>query len=296
MISEAIAVLRLQGNEWLRGALMGDEALDAGEMANADDLGLYGPQSAVWRVHADSAMLIGGLRSLMLQTLHPLAMAGVAEHSDYKNDPWGRLNRTGRFVGATTYGTTETAESAIEIVKRVHTRVQGTAPDGRPYSANDPHLLLWVHATETDSFLQAFDRYGKGKLRDAERDQYVAEMGEVATRLGSERPPESAAELAECLEDFRAECHAGEQAQETIKFLVAPPVPIWLRGSYAVLTAGAVTLLPTWARKELRLPVPPLADPLVVRPAATTFTRAVGWLMSANNSQAAIEDQLLSTP
>ncbi len=295
MISEAIAVLRLQGNEWLRGALMGDEALGEGEMAHAGDLGLYGPQSVVWRVHADSAMLIGGLRSLMLQTLHPLAMAGVAEHSDYRDDPWGRLNRTGRFVGATTFGTTETAEASIKIVRRVHTRVRGTAPDGRPYSANDPHLLLWVHITEVDSFLRAFDRYGKGKLRDAERDQYVAEMAEVATRLGSETPPTTVAELEQCLEDFRSECVAGDQAKEAMRFLVAPPVPIWLRGSYAILTAGAVTLLPEWARKELRLPVPPLADPLLVRPAAATFTRAVGWLMSAQSNHANIEDDLLAT-
>ncbi len=289
MLSEAMAQLRLQGNEWLRGALIGDEALAPAEMASADDFGLFGPESVMWRVHADGAMLIGGLRSLLLQTLHPLAMAGVAEHSDYSDDPWGRLNRTGRFVGATTYGSTATAEAAISVVRRIHTRVRGIAPDGRPYSATDPHLLLWVHVTEVDSFLKAFDRYGGGKLRDAERDQYVAEMAEVARRLGSEEPPTSVAELEACIESFRPECAAGDQARNAVRFLIAPPVPLWLRGSYGIITAGAVTLLPDWARRELRLPVPPLADPLLVRPAAGAMTRTIGWLMSAQNTRADAE-------
>lgn len=293
MLGEAMAVLRNAGGTRLREALAGDNGLRPNEMANTDDVGLYGPDSVVWRVHADSAMFIGGLRSLMLQTLHPLAMAGVAEHSDYRNDPWGRLSRTSRFVGATTYGTTTTAERAIEVVTRVHRHVTGIAPDGRPYSANDPHLLLWVHATETDSFLRAFDRFGQGKLRDAERDQYVAEMAEVAIRLGSETPPTTVAELDTCLEAFRAECAAGDQARETIRFLMFPPVPLLLRGSYGLISAAAVTLLPDWARKELRLPLPPLFEPLAVRPAATVLTRAVGWLMTSESSQRTIEDQLL---
>lgn len=277
----------------LRGAIAGDEGLRPDEMASADDLGLYGPDSVVWRIHGDSAMLIGGLRSLLLQTLHPLAMAGVAEHSDYKHDPWGRLNRTGRFVGATTYGSTATAEKAIAVVRRVHERVTGTAPDGRPYAANDPHLMLWVHITEVDSFLRAFDRYGVGRLRDAERDQYVAEMAEVARRLGSATPPETVAELDACLSDFRSECKAGPQARETLRFLLFPPVPLVLRGPYGVLTAGAITLLPPWARRELRLPVLPLVDPLAVRPAAAVLTRAIGWLMAADPREFELTDRLL---
>ncbi len=293
MLGEVLAAVRTQGSSMLRGAIAGDEGLRPDEMASADDLGLYGPDSVVWRVHGDSAMLIGGLRSLLLQTLHPLAMAGVAEHSDYKHDPWGRLNRTGRFVGATTFGSTATAEKAIAVVRRVHERVTGTAPDGRPYAANDPHLLLWVHVTEVDSFLRAFDRYGVGRLRDAERDQYVAEMAEVARRLGSETPPETVAELDACIGDFRSECKAGPQARETLRFLLFPPVPLIVRGPYGVLSAGAVTLLPPWARRELRLPVLPLVDPLAVRPAAAVLTRAIGWLMAADPREVELADRLL---
>jgi len=293
MIGEVLAAVRTQGSSLLRGAIAGEEGLKPEEMASVDDLGLFGPDSVVWRVHGDSAMLIGGLRSLMLQTLHPLAMAGVAEHSDYKADPWGRLNRTGRFVGATTYGSTETAEKAIRIVHKVHKRVKGTAPDGRPYAANDPHLLLWVHVTEVDSFLTAYQVYGSGKLRDAEKDQYVAEMAEVARRLGSETPPESVTELKACIEDFRSECHAGPYARETIRFLLLPPVHLALRGPYGILAAGAITLLPSWARRELRLPVLPLTDPLAVRPAATALTRAIGWLMAADPREFELADRLL---
>ena len=293
MLGEVLAAVRTQGSAMLRGALAGDEGLKPEEMASVDDLGLFGPDSVVWRVHGDSSMLIGGLRSLMLQTLHPLAMAGVAEHSDYKADPWGRLSRTGRFVGATTYGSTETAERAIRIVRNVHTKVKGTAPDGRPYSANDPHLLLWVHITEVDSFLQAYQAYGTGKLRDAEKDQYVAEMADIARRLGSETPPESVAELNACLEAFRSECKAGPYARETIRFLLLPPVHLMLRGPYGVLAAGAITLLPSWARRELRLPILPLTDPLAVRPAATILTRAIGWLMAADPREFELADRLL---
>ena len=105
------------------------------------DPGLFGPDSVTWRVHGDSSMFVGGLRALLLQLLHPLAMAGVAEHSDYRRHPDRRLARTAVFVATTTYGTTEEAEAAFAMVRRVHETVVGTAPDGRPYAANDPHLV-----------------------------------------------------------------------------------------------------------------------------------------------------------
>ncbi|MBK5286954.1 MAG: DUF2236 domain-containing protein, partial [Acidimicrobiia bacterium] len=132
------------------------------EFATATDPGLFGPDSVTWRIHADRSMLIGGLRALLLQVLHPLAMAGVAQHSTYRRDPLGRLARTGRFVAATTYGTTAEAERAITMVTDVHQRVRGVAADGRPYSASDPALLAWVHNVEVDSFLSAYRRYGPG--------------------------------------------------------------------------------------------------------------------------------------
>jgi uncharacterized protein (DUF2236 family) len=111
----------------------------------------------IWRVHADAAMFVAGIRALLLQSLHPLAMAGVAGHSDYKGDPWGRLQRTSNFLATTTFGTVQDAEALIKRVQGIHERVRGRAPDGRPYAASDPHLLKWVHIAEADSFLQLLD-------------------------------------------------------------------------------------------------------------------------------------------
>src|SRR4249920_2024673 len=116
----------------------------------------FSPDRPVWRVHADASVFVGALRALLLQSLHPLAMAGVADHSDYRADPWGRLQRTARFLAATTYGTEDQADQACATVRRVHRRVHGIAPDGRRYDANDPHLLTWVHIAEADSFLAAY--------------------------------------------------------------------------------------------------------------------------------------------
>ena len=119
-----------------------------------DDPGLFGPDSVTWKLHNDFCLLAGGLRALMLQTMHPLAMAGVADHSNYRTDPLGRLANTSAYVGTTVFGTTAEATAAVATVKRVHRRVVGVAPDGRPYDANDPHLLTWVHHTLVDSFLR----------------------------------------------------------------------------------------------------------------------------------------------
>lgn len=273
-------LLRTRAGTQIRKGIIGDQQLTFDELASDEYPGLFGPDSVSWRIHGDTSMLIGGIRSLYFQTLHPLAMAGIAQHSDYKQDPWGRLNRTSRFIGATTFGSTTTAAQAIKVVGRVHGRVRGTAPDGRPYSANDPHLLLWVHVAEIDSFLTAFDRYGNGNLRDADRDRYVAEQAEIARRLGAETPPETAAELAATLEDFRSECSAGPDAFETVKFLSSPPLPWWVRGTYATLVAGAITSLPSWARDELKLVVPPLADDFAVKPMAKASTKMISFLMS----------------
>ena len=137
--------------------------LSAGERWFAED-------RPVRRVNGDSSMFIGGIRALLLQSLHPLAMAAVAEHSDYRGDPWGRLQRTSYFLAVTTFGRAEDARAAIARVRAVHEHVTGTAPDGRPYAASDPHLLTWVHIAEADSFLRAHTRFGIQPLDQAGRD------------------------------------------------------------------------------------------------------------------------------
>jgi uncharacterized protein (DUF2236 family) len=233
------------------------------------------------RVHGDAAMFVGGLRALLLQSLHPLAMIAVAQHSDYRNDPWGRLQRTSTFLAATTYGTAGDAQRAVDRVRRVHLHVTGTAPDGRPYRADDPHLLRWVHVAEADSFLRCHQRYGARPLDDAGCDGYVADIARIAVELGVPDPPRTRAQLGEALRAYRPELRATPEAREAARFLVRnPPLPLLARGPYALLAAAAIGELPDWARRELRLPRVP-ADSVLVPPAGHAIVGAVRWVMSA---------------
>src|SRR5882757_8653834 len=155
------------------------------------------------RVHGDSSMFIGGIRALLLQSLHPLAMAGVAGHSGFRGDPWGRLQRTSYFLAVTAFGQASDAQAAIERVRAIHQRVTGTAPDGRPYAASDPHLLTWVHIAEADSFLRAHSSFGTQPLDRAGRDGYVADMARIGAELGVPDPPTTEAELADRIRAYR---------------------------------------------------------------------------------------------
>jgi len=231
-------------------------------------------------VHVDAAMFIGGLRALLLQSLHPLAMAGVAGHSDFRRDPWGRLQRTADFLAATTFGPAEEAECAVATVRRVHARVAGTASDGRTYRANDPHLLAWVHIAEVDSFLSSHQRFGHRPLTPEQADGYVADMARIASELGVPDPPTTVAELAGALHGYRHELRTTREAREAARFLFLPPLPFVARGPYAVLSAAAVSLLPWWVRASLRLPpLTPVTDALVVRPAATALVEVLRWAL-----------------
>jgi len=241
----------------------------------------FGPDRAIWRVHADAAIFVGALRALLLQSLHPLAMAGVAQHSDFREDPWGRLQRTARFLAGTTYGTAAQAEQACATVRRVHGRVRGIAPNGRSYDANDPHLLLWVHVAEVDSFLAAHQRFGARPLDRAERDQYVSDLGRVARELGVPDPPATVGELRAQLAAYRPELATTAEAREAARFLLLqPPVPLAARGPYTVLGATAVALLPWWAKVMLRVPPLPVTETVVIRPAGRALVGAMRWALA----------------
>ncbi len=240
---------------------------------------LFGPESAAWAVHSDVSMLVGGLRALLLQALHPLAMAGVADHSTYRTDPLGRLQRTGSFIATTTFGTMAEAEQVIQVVRRVHDGVVGRAPDGRPYSANDPHLLMWVHCTEVDSFLAARLRYGEVPLSAEQADRYVAEMAIIAEKLGVIDPPRSRRELRDQLVAFRPELQVGSQARGTVRFLLMPPLALAARPAYGVVSTAAISLLPRYARRKLWLPIAPLAEPAAIRPATALLLRTLRWAL-----------------
>jgi uncharacterized protein (DUF2236 family) len=241
----------------------------------------FGEDRPIRHVHSDSAMFIGAIRALLLQSLHPLAMAAVAEHSDYRGDPWGRLQRTSHFVGITTFGRTEDAERAIARVRAIHQRVTGTAPDGRPYAASDPHLLTWVHIAEADSFLRAHSTFGARPLDKDGRDGYVADMARIGAELGVPDPPQTEAELADRIRAYRPELAATAEAREAARFLLLrPPLPVIARAPYGVLAAAAVSLLPGWARRPLYLPRLPVTETVLVRPAGHVMVHAIQWAIT----------------
>jgi uncharacterized protein (DUF2236 family) len=234
------------------------------------------------RVHADASMFVGGLRALLLQSLHPLAMAGVAEHSDYRGDPWGRLQRTSTFLAVTTYGPAAEAQRAVDRVRGIHQRVHGIAPDGRPYRASDPHLLEWVHVAEVDSFLLAHQLYGAHPLDQSGRDGYVADTARVATALGVDDPPLTEKELRQRVDKFRPELSGTPEAREAARFLLlTPPLPIAARAPYGLLAATSVSMLPAWARMPLLLPYFPPVEATVIRMAGRVVVGGIRWAIAA---------------
>lgn len=245
------------------------------------------------RVHADASMFVGGLRALLLQSLHPLAMAGVAQHSDYRGDPWGRLQRTSTFLAVTTFGTATDAQRAVDKVRGIHRRVRGQAPDGRDYQADDPHLLEWVHIAEVDSFLQAYQLYGAAPLDQAGRDDYVADTARVAAALGVLDPPRTEAELRSRLAGYRNELCSTEAAREAARFLlITPPLSLLARAPYGVLAASAVSMLPPWARLPLRLPYLPPLEATAIRLSGRVLVSGIRWALSANQPDTVAAQQL----
>jgi uncharacterized protein (DUF2236 family) len=253
---------------------------DGGERWFPDD-------SPVRQVHGDSSMFAGGIRALLLQSLHPLAMAAVAQHSDYRGDPWGRLQRTSYFLAVTSYGRAEDAQHAVDRVRAIHRRVSGTARDGRPYEASDPHLIGWVHVAELDSFLRTHSQFGSEPLDPAGRDRYVADMARIAIALGAVDPPRSEAELAERIEAYRPELRSTPEAREAARFLLlTPPLPLIARAPYGILAAAAVSTLPRWARIPLRVPYLPVTETALVRPAGQVIVRGIRWATSTPPARA----------
>jgi uncharacterized protein (DUF2236 family) len=217
------------------------------------DPGLFGPDSATWRIHADfPGMLAGGLAALMLQTLHPLALAGVWDHSNFRDDLIGRLRRTTSFVSGTTYAPRDQTVALVERVKSIHAQVRGVAEDGRPYSADDPHLLTWVHVTEAYSFLQGYRRYSHIALPAGAADRYYDEVRRVAEALGARDVPASEAQIQTYFRQVRSELCFSDRSREVLAVLsrVRLPVPIAGLSRDVFLQAGAA-LLPPWAEALL---------------------------------------------
>jgi uncharacterized protein (DUF2236 family) len=230
-------------------------------------------------------MFVGGLRALLLQSLHPLAMAGVVGHSGYRGDPWGRLQRTSHFLAVTSFGTAEDADAMVARIRAIHETVHGFSPDGRRYAASDPHLLKWVHLAEIDSFLAAHTRYGRRRLEPQERDRYVTDTARVAEALGVINAPRTEAEMRDQLAAYRPELEGTKEARAAARFiLLNPPVPLALRPGYGALAAAAVGLMPVWSRWPLRLPYLPVLEATGVRAAGIALTSTIRWAMTPRDA------------
>ena len=229
------------------------------------DPGLFGPDSVSWQVHGDfTSMLIGGISALLLQALHPLALAGVWDHSSFRQDMLGRLRRTGQFISGTTFGSRQDAQWLIDKVRTIHLQVVGTAPDGRPYAASDPDLLTWVHVAEVSSFLAAHLRYRNPDLSPADQDRYYAEIALIAEQLGARDVPRSRQEVAAYLQRLRPQLLCDERSREVLRLLLAAPAPSRLAKPFgALMMQAGIDLLPDWASAMLDVSQTPLQRSLI---------------------------------
>ena len=227
------------------------------------DPGLFGPDSITWRVHSDPASVVGGVRALLLQALHPVAMAGVATYSDFREDPWGRLSRTAEYIGVTSFGTVDEAERAAARVRMVHNKLGVDAPD----------LLMWVHAGFVDSLLSSYRR--SVRMSDTDADAYVLEQRESARLIGLDPATvfSTQAELRAYIDSVRSTLAITPEALEAARFIVVPPMESkvrWLtpaQGLWATLAGTAFASLPSWARRMYAEGTGPLAT--ILAPAVT---------------------------
>lgn len=254
----------------------------------AGDPGLFGPQSQAWRVHADFAsMMIGGVGSLMLQALHPLALAGVWDHSSFRQDLQGRLARTAYFIAATTYGGTAMAQEAITRVRAIHARIQGRHPDGRVYRADEPRLLYWVHLTETWSFLNSFRLYRRADLSEREGDQYFEEMARMAQAMGCDPAALPGGRIArterEAVQDLAAylpELDFSERSRIVLHMLENLRVGQAPAALQKVMIQAALDHLPPWAYALMQRPAPGALQRQATRAVVIALAQPLRWALS----------------
>lgn len=229
------------------------------------DPGLFGPDSVIWRVHGDfPSMLCGGISALLLQMLHPSALAGVWDHSNFRQDMLGRLRRTSQFIAVTTFGNRHDANLLIERIKNIHLRVSGVDNYGQPYAASDPHLLTWVHVAETSAFLAAHLRFKNPQLSLAEQDRYYREAAQIAEALGATAVPKSVEAVTSYLQRMRGELRYDERTAEVTRLLREAPAPGWqAKPAMKVMLQSGMALLPGWAQQMSGYRFSPLSRALL---------------------------------
>jgi uncharacterized protein (DUF2236 family) len=223
----------------------GDDSVER----NRADTGFFGPDSACWKVHGDfTSMMVGGIAALFLQMLHPGPLAGVWDHSDFRQDMLGRLRRTARFIAGTTYGDRAEAQALIDRVKAIHGKVTGVLPNGDAYAADDPALLTFVHVAEVSSFLAAYIRHVDPGFSAAHQDRYYGEVAEIARRLGAPDVPRTRADVATYLEAVRPQLRCDRRSRAVAAALLSQPAPsLAAAPAMAIAFDAAKDLLPDWA-------------------------------------------------
>jgi uncharacterized protein (DUF2236 family) len=230
------------------------------------DRGLFGPESIAWKVHSDFiSMMIGGISSLILQALHPQALAGVWDHSSFREDLKGRLGRTAFFIAATTYGPVEMADKIIEKVNHIHTKITGLDEFGKPYSATDPHLLAWVHLTETQSFMRAYEDYRKEVLSPQSKDQYFLEMSSLGKRMGTADLPTTYHGTNKAIKDYIPELYFGERAQSILHLLENFPSNLSAKPFIKLISRAGILNLPDWVYPLIQKPAPSYLERLAIK-------------------------------
>ena len=264
------------------------------QLRYGSDKGFFGPRSATWAVHGSLPTLVGGVRSLLMQALHPGALAGVDEHSRYESDPLGRLAGTTQWLTVVTFGDTEMAEQECARVRGMHRKVTGSYINARgeekDYKATDSDLLRWVHVAFTDSFLAAHLVWG-GPIPGGP-DQYVREWAIAGEMVGVTDPPRSYDELRDQLNDFRSELCGGERALRTVKFVRKAPVQLAAKAPYSVLFAGAVATMPRYQCEILGLPTISLK---AVKPLVGGMLGSLGWVLGPKSPSVSAASERIAT-
>ncbi|MGQ2943596.1 oxygenase MpaB family protein [Blastomonas fulva] len=254
------------------------------EISRTDE-GLFGVDSVCWQVHGDvTAMMIGGIASLLLQMLEPRVLAGVWDHSVFRQDMRGRLRRTAAFLARTTYGDKAQALGEIARIRRIHDHVRGTLPDGTPYEANDPQSLAWVHVTESLCFVESFIRYSRPHMSMRDRDRYFDEMAEVGTLLGADPVPRTYRAAQRFIRDVRPTLRFDQRTREIADLLLnQPPASPRLAPFHHMTMQAGVDLLPGWARSMHGLSIS-LPARLAVRGGTTGMAAITRWALAQGST------------
>ncbi len=277
---DPVETLRLKLVEQVRGVF--NDTASGQEPVPPSDNALFEKNTPIRMVHADLVgMMVGGIRGLLLQMLHPHALQGVLDHSNFREDMHGRLRRTARFIAVTTFGDREDAKAAIERVNRIHAKVTGTLPDGTTYEATNPRTLAWVHVTEATSFLAGYKRHVRPDMPNWEQDEYFRQFAVIARALGADPVPESQTEAEALFRGLRSDLRTSPEAREVAQLVLNQRPPGTPPGLQAMLGAEAIAMLPSFARSMLGLTRPGLAT-IPARAATWGVGKTLRWAFKQN--------------